>query len=113
MDILNEHKIPVMFPTAWTQFGSPLYHGLPLFIDDLARRYPDNPIVLVKMGRGYSFIFEMALAVAFKHENIYFETSQAPAEHVKKAVSELGPERVVFGTDRYLAIAVCANRGYL
>ncbi len=99
MRVLNEYKIPVMFPTAWTQFGTRLYHGLPLFIDDLAERYPDVPIILVKMGRGYSFIFEMCLAVAFKHENIFLETSQARPEHIKQAVSELGADRVVFGTD--------------
>jgi len=99
MDVLARYRIPVMFPTAWTQFGTRLYHGLPLFIDDLAERYPELPIVLVKMGRGYSFIFEMCLAVAFKHENIYLETSQARPEHIKQAVSELGANRVVFGTD--------------
>lgn len=99
MKVLAKYKIPVMVPTAWTQFGTRLYHGLPLFIDDLAERYPEVPIILVKMGRGYSFIFEMCLAVAFKHENIYLETSQAKTEHIRQAVSELGPERVVFGTD--------------
>lgn len=99
MEVLNQYKMPVMFPTAWTQFGTRLYHGLPLFVDDLAERFPDMPIVLVKMGRGYSFIFEMCLAVAFKHENIYLETSQAQPEHIRKAVSELGANRVVFGTD--------------
>ena len=51
------------------------------------------------MGRGYSFIYEMCLAVAFKHENIYLETSQARPEHIRNAVSELGADRVVFGTD--------------
>jgi uncharacterized protein len=99
MEVLSRYKIPVMFPTAWTQFGTRLYHGLPLFIDDLAERYPDVPIIIVKMGRGYSFIFEMSLAVAFKHENVYLETSQARPEHIRQAVSELGADRVVFGTD--------------
>jgi len=99
MKVLSQYKIPVMVPTAWTQFGTRLYHGLPLFIDDLAERYPDVPIILVKMGRGYTFIFEMCLATAFKHENIYLETSQARPEHIRQAVSELGADRVVFGTD--------------
>jgi predicted TIM-barrel fold metal-dependent hydrolase len=99
MEVLAKYRMPVMFPTAWTQFGTRLYHGLPLFIDDLAERFPDVPIVLVKMGRGYSFIYEMCLAVAFKHENIFLETSQARPEHIRQAVSELGADRVVFGTD--------------
>lgn len=99
MEVLCEYSMPVMFPTAWTQFGTRLYHGLPLFVDDIAERFPELPIILVKMGRGYSFINEMCIAVAFKHENIYLETSQARPEHIRQAVSEVGADRVVFGTD--------------
>ena len=99
VEILDRHKSPVQFPTAWTQFDTPLYHGFPLFIDNLAERYPDVPVIITKMGRGYDFIFEMCLAVAFKHEHIYLETSQAPARHISRAVSELGADRVIFGTD--------------
>jgi predicted TIM-barrel fold metal-dependent hydrolase len=51
------------------------------------------------MGRGYSFIFEMSLAIAFKHANIYFDIVQAPADHIERAVSELGADRIMFGTD--------------
>ena len=99
MEILNQHKIPVMLLTAWTQFGTPLYHGLPLYMDDLAESFPDVPIVVMKMGRGYDSFFEMALALATKHDNIYLETAQAPMAHIERAVREVGASRVVFGTD--------------
>ena len=97
--ILAEHKCPVMFATAWTQFATPLYHGMPLFVDLLAERYPDVPIIITKMGRGYSFIFEMALAVAFKHPKVYLDIVHSPLEHIERAVSELGADRIMFGTD--------------
>ena len=99
MEILQNYRLPVMFLTGWTQFSTPLYHGMPLFVDVLAEWYPDVPIIITKMGRGYSFIFEMALAVAYKHANIYFDVVQAPAAHIERAVAELGADRIMFGTD--------------
>ncbi len=99
MEVLREHRIPIMIPTAWTQFASLLYHGIPLFVDDLAERFPEVPIIITKMGRGYDYIFEISLAIAFKHMNVYLDTAQAPAKHIRRAVSEVGADRVIFGTD--------------
>lgn len=99
MEVLQEHRVPIMIPTAWTQFASSLYHGIPLFVDDLAERFPDVPIVITKMGRGYDFIFEIALAIAYKHINVYLDTAQAPPHHIRRAVKEVGADRVIFGTD--------------
>ena len=99
MEIMDEHKVPVMIHTAWTQFGTRLYHGIPMFVDDLAERFPEIPFTLTKMGRGYNFIFEICLALATKHDNVYLDTVQAPAEHVARAVREIGAERVIYGTD--------------
>ena len=99
MEILARHRSPVMFLTGWTQFSTPLYHGMPLFVDVLAEWFPEVPIIITKMGRGYSFIFEMSLAVAYKHANVYFDIVQAPAPHIERAVAELGADRIMFGTD--------------
>ena len=98
-EILAEHKSPIMFQTAWTQFGTPIYHGTPLFLDVLAESFPEVPIVITKMGRGYDYLFEMCLIVAFKHDNVYLDTVQSKPAHVKKAVEEIGAERVIWGTD--------------
>jgi predicted TIM-barrel fold metal-dependent hydrolase len=99
MEVLAEYRVPVMIPTAWTQFGTPLAHGIPLFVDELAERHPEVPMILMKMGRGYEFIFEMCLAIAYTHTNVYLETSQSPAQHIARAARELGTERMMFGTD--------------
>ncbi len=99
MEILADHRLPLMVPTAWTQFATALYHGVPFFVDDLAEAFPEVPIIITKMGRGYQFIFEIALAVAYKHVNVYLDTVQAPSEHVTRAVRELGADRVIYGTD--------------
>lgn len=99
MRVLAPRKLPVMFLTAWTQFGSALYHGMPLFIDDLAERFPELPIIITKMGRGYDALFEMCLLVAYKHENVYLDTVQTRPDHLARAIAEIGAERVMFGTD--------------
>lgn len=99
LEIVAPYKKPVQIPTAWTNFATPLEHGIPMFVDYLAERFPEVPFVITKMGRSYDFIFEIALAVAYKHWNVYFDTAQSRPEHVARAVSELGPERVMFGTD--------------
>ena len=98
-EILALHKMPIMFQTAWTQFGTPIYHGTPMFLDVLAESFPEVPIVITKMGRGYDYLFEMCLIVAFKHDNVYLDTVQSKPAHVKRAVEEIGPERVIWGTD--------------
>ncbi len=99
IEIINEYRIPVLIHTAWTQFGTKLYHGIPMFVDDLAEQFPETPFTLTKMGRGYNFIFEICLALATKHDNVYLDTVQSPAEHVARAVREVGAERVIYGTD--------------
>jgi predicted TIM-barrel fold metal-dependent hydrolase len=98
-EILKRHRMPIMFQTAWTQFGTPIYHGVPVFVDDLAERFPEVPIVITKMGRGYDALFETCLMIAFKHDNVYLDTVQSKPAHVAEAVSQIGANRVIFGTD--------------
>ena len=99
LEVLAKHKLPIMFQTAWTQFGTPIYHGVPLFVDDLAERFPEVPFIITKMGRGYDALFEICLMIAFKHDNVYLDTVQSRPEHVARAVAEIGADRVIFGTD--------------
>ena len=99
IEIIAKVKVPIMFHTGWTQWAIPIYHGMPLFIDDLAERFPEVPFIITKMGRGYHFLLEMAIMVAFKHNNVYFDTVQTLPEHVQRAVSDIGADRIMFGTD--------------
>jgi predicted TIM-barrel fold metal-dependent hydrolase len=99
LEVLAEHRMPIMFQTAWTQFGTPIYHGVPAFVDDLAERFPEVPFIITKMGRGYDALFEMCLLIAFKHDNVYLDTVQSRPEHVRRAVAEIGADRILFGSD--------------
>ena len=98
-EVLSDHRLPIQIPTAWTQFPTPFHQGVPWFVDDLAERFPEVPIIITKMGRGFLFIFEVALGIAYRHLNVYLDTVQAPADHIARAVRELGADRVLFGSD--------------
>lgn len=99
LELLAPRSLPLELPTAWTQFPGGLYYGDPLWVDELAARYPNVPIVLTKMGRGLTRYFESCLVVALRNANIYFDTSDTSPEHLRHALDVVGPERVMFGTD--------------
>ena len=99
MSTLSEVGIPISFPTAWSQWKGGLHYGDPLWVDEVAGRHPDVPIVLCKMGRGFVGLFENALMVAVRNANVYFDLVQTTSEHLRRAVDAIGADRILFGTD--------------
>ncbi|MBI4524486.1 MAG: amidohydrolase family protein [Deltaproteobacteria bacterium] len=99
MNTLGKYKVPVQFPTAWSQFPGGLYYGNPIFVDEIAQRHPDVPIILTKMGRGIGYYFDTSMAVALRNTNIFFDTVGTIGSHLRIAVDKIGAERVMFGTD--------------
>ncbi|MFC2047277.1 amidohydrolase family protein [Chloroflexota bacterium] len=97
-DVLAKYKIPIQFMTGWTQFPHNLIYGNPLWIDEIAYSYPEVPIILTKMGRGTHY-FDIALFVALRNVNVYFDIVDTLPEHIRKAVDTIGAERIMFGTD--------------
>ena len=91
--------LPIQFPTAWSQFPGGLYYGDPVFVDEIAGRFPDVSIVLTKMGRGITYYFDMCLAVALRNDNVYFDTAGTSGQHLRAAIDRIGSERILFGTD--------------
>lgn len=99
MNALAKYKAPIQFPTAWSQFPGGLYYGNPIFVDEVAQRHPDVPIILTKMGRGIGYYFDTALTVALRNANVYFDTVGTTGSHLRIAVDKIGAERIMFGTD--------------
>lgn len=106
MDVAGKFNAPVFFHTGAAPYP---YHSVrlsnPVYIDDVAREYPEVPIIVGHMGvQGffyYGTFADMALMVAAKHPNVYLETSTAPLEVVEKAVRDpaIGPEKLLYGSD--------------
>ena len=73
MKVVSKHGVPIQFPTAWSQFPGGLFYGDPLWVDEVAMRHPNVPIILTKMGRSIGRYFDSAMTVAMRNVNIYFD----------------------------------------
>ena len=99
MDTLNRYKVPVQFPTAWSQFPGGLFYGNPLWADEVAAHYPDVPVILTKMGRSLETYFEPSLTVAMRNHNVYFDVVGTSPGHLRTAIDAIGSHRIMFGSD--------------
>ena len=100
MEALSPGKLPVQFPTGWTGWQGGLHYiWNPIWVDELAALFPDVPIVLAKMGRGFRACFDTCMVVAARNANVYVEITEAPSEQIREAVQIMGAERVMFGAD--------------
>lgn len=75
------------------------HNAMPLEIAALAKRYPDVPIIMDHMG--YRFAVSQAIMAAKWHPNIWLGTTIVNSEPwlVGMALRELGPHRIVFGSN--------------
>lgn len=85
-------KIPVMVHS-----GTPP-HSEPFQIAMLADTFPEATIIMAHMGLSETYAADARYA-AKKYDNIFLETSCLPAGYVKKAIMDIGAERVIYGSD--------------
>jgi predicted TIM-barrel fold metal-dependent hydrolase len=81
-----------------------LVHAPPLPCVRAAERVPEATILLAHIGTGNGLTITEwidSIEMAKRHPNIYIETSTSITSYgqIEMAVRELGPERVVFGSD--------------
>lgn len=76
--------------------ASDLYNAPPEFAE-MARRFPRVKLLMAHMG----FFWSVGQAIDYARglPNLYLETSRAPIYEITSAVRELGPGRVIWGTD--------------
>jgi predicted TIM-barrel fold metal-dependent hydrolase len=76
------------------------YNAHPLQIAAVARQYPELPFIMDHMG--YRYYLRDAIVAAQECPNIYLSTTLvSPAEPltIRSAYEEVGPERIVFGSN--------------
>ncbi|ACB85377.1 amidohydrolase family protein [Natranaerobius thermophilus] len=108
---LNDNKLPVIihFGIVGGPGGLATYKYInPFSIFEVARSYPDIPIIIPHFGAGY---FQEVLHLAWSLPNIYVDSSgsnqwldwmvydMSLKDVFKKSLKTLGPERMIFGTD--------------
>ncbi len=89
--VASELGLPVYVPT-----GTPV-NALPLQLTELARRFPDARFIMGHMGHTDFWIDAVPAAAAVP--NIYAEISYKQPHIIEDAIAQLGPDRVVFGSD--------------
>ncbi len=99
MRVAEKHKVPIQFPTAWSQFPGGLFYGDPVWADEVAGRHPTVPVILTKMGRSIERYFDTVMSVAMRNTNVYLDVVGTNPQHLRFAIDKLGPERIMFGTD--------------
>lgn len=99
MKAVTKYKIPIQIPTGWTQWRGGLFYADPIFVDEIAGRHPEVPIILTKMGRSIATYFDSCMVVALRNVNIYFDVVGTNAIHLRTAVDRVGSDRIMFGTD--------------
>jgi len=78
-------------------------YATPRYLEPVARRHRDLVIVAAHMG-SYSYLFPGiyfadALRAARGHDNIYLDTSATTLHQVKLALSKVGHEKLLYGSD--------------
>jgi predicted TIM-barrel fold metal-dependent hydrolase len=86
------------------EYGMPiLSHTTPDECDHLMQHVPQAPLVMAHMG-GHPYAFgdwHRAVAVAKKHPNLLLDTASSQIDNgmLEHAVAELGPEKILYGSD--------------
>jgi hypothetical protein len=89
MEVVNSLEVPVFCKSARSEFFNTDE------INETVISFPKVPFIFSQMGLespGGEF------SKVFGEGNVYFETSRVPAEYIKAAIGEYGPERVIFGS---------------
>lgn len=89
--VADELGIPVIVHGASDLWNAPPEFAL------MAARFPNVPLLMAHMG--FFWAVDQAIAFARQYPNLYLETSRAPIFEIQTAVRELGPDKVIWGTD--------------
>jgi predicted TIM-barrel fold metal-dependent hydrolase len=101
MEVLKARgDLPIQFPTGYTGWkGVHYYVFSPVWADEVAGTFPTVPIVFTKMGRGIQASFDACLSVAMRNANVFFDMTDTTAAHLRHAISVIGADRIMYGSD--------------
>jgi uncharacterized protein len=92
-------NVPVMVHT-----GAGVPFADPVSVIGAAREFRDVKIILAHAGT--DLFFQQALFLAKEFENVYLEPSWLSILNLKKAVKEIGAEKVMFSSDHAINVPV-------
>jgi predicted TIM-barrel fold metal-dependent hydrolase len=95
LEVAQDYGVPVFFHTGTPAFSQPMH------VAELALRFPEVNLIMGHMG-STDFWLD-AVPAALQAKNIYLDTSWSLPAKIHRAVSAVGAERVLFGTDSPLS----------
>jgi predicted TIM-barrel fold metal-dependent hydrolase len=103
-------QVPVLFHTGSSEFpASRMKYGQPIYLDDVARDFPNLILIMAHSGRGCWY--HEAFFLARHHPNIYMEISGLPPKNLLHYFPELEKisHKVIFGSDWPAVNNIAAN----
>jgi hypothetical protein len=104
-DACVDNDIPVMVHTG--------PHGMPFSVPGMlmpvAEDYPDLDIVMAHMGGAYTLTQE-AILMAERYENLYLDTTLALNMYVRRAMEEVGADRLLMAAEHSSNIPVALTK---
>lgn len=96
IDLAKKHHLPVIIHTG--TFPFPLCEGADnaLALEPVIRAFPEVPIVLAHIGWDQH---DHVLALGHDYPNVFTDTSWQSPQIIREAISAMGVERVLFGSD--------------
>ncbi len=100
-ETLRDHEVPALFHTGRMHYylgrkPEDPAHADPERLIPLARAFPRQPIVLGHMGL---LDADPAIRMAQQFPNVFLEISFQPAPVLRRALREVGPDRLLLGSD--------------
>ncbi|MHB8780317.1 MAG: amidohydrolase family protein [Candidatus Geothermincolia bacterium] len=99
-EVVRPYKKPILSHTGvfdyYTVADGYKCHGDVRRFEPLVKAFPDLPFIFGHSGLAAAAV---AVGIASRYPNVYLETSFQSAGRVKRALEELGGERVMFGSD--------------
>lgn len=95
-----EYGLPIAIQVGHTGPLLPSECGRPIYLDEVALTFPELKILGTHVGNPWE---EEMMILAWKHPNVYVETSARPARHwparLKEFAGGWGQDKMIFGTD--------------
>lgn len=106
-----ELGVPVCIQVGHTGPRLPSDPGRPIYLDEVALAFPELTIIGCHLGQPWH---DEMMILAWKHDNVFIETSARPAKHwpesFKEFVAGYGQDKVLWATDYPLVSFARARR---
>jgi len=97
-ELCEHYRLPMLFHTGASDIAPKWQEDLPA-IRHFREPVRDFPNAIFIFGHAGIHLYEEAVELGKKHENVYLEISGQPPHRIKKMIEGMGQDRILFGSD--------------